>query len=180
MKVIKENTAAVFIDLQERLFPHMQNRDELKRNMIRLIRGLQALQVPMITTQQYTKGLGETIPEIREAIGEVAQVEKISFSCCGNGDFMDQLEWQNKKFVIIAGIEAHVCVLQTVLDLLSDEYVPVVTADCISSRKVYDKEVAIERMRDSGAIISTYESILFELTGVAGTDVFKSISKIIK
>jgi len=180
MKVIKENTLAVLIDFQERLFPHMQNQDALKQNTVRLIRGLQALQVPLIVTQQYTKGLGETISDFCNTIGDFDPVEKISFSCCGNGDFMDQLEWQNKKFVIIAGIEAHVCVLQTVLDLLSGEYVPVVAADCISSRKAYDKEVAIERMRDEGAIITTYESILFELVEAAGTDVFKAISKIVK
>jgi nicotinamidase-related amidase len=93
---------------------------------------------------------------------------------------MDSLKKIDKKFVIISGIEAHVCVLQTVLDLLEHNYVPVVVENCISSRKSRDKKTAVERMKQEGAVIATYESILFELTRFAGTSQFKEISRLVK
>jgi nicotinamidase-related amidase len=179
-RIKKEDTTAVVIDIQERLFPHIYDHDVLTKNTITLIKGLKVLEVPLIVTQQYTKGIGETIAPIKEAIGDFRYIEKMSFSCCGDAGFMDALNKLNRKNVILMGIESHVCVLQTALDLLDGGYVPVIIEDCVSSRKLNDKVIAVERMRSEGAVISTYESILFELTMVSGTEVFKGISRLVK
>lgn len=180
MRILREQTSGLIIDIQEKLTPHIYKHELVATRTAILIQGLKILDIPIVLTQQYTKGLGETIPSITEAIGNYSPVEKISFSCCDEPAFMKRLSQLGGKNIIIAGIEAHVCVLQTVLDLLDNAYVPVVVENCISSRKNRDKRIAVERMRREGAIITTYESILFELTRLAGTDVFKQISKIVK
>jgi nicotinamidase-related amidase len=180
MRILKEQTAGLIIDIQEKLIPHIYKYESVIAHTAILIQGLKILDIPVIVTQQYTKGLGVTIPSISDTIGNYAPVEKISFSCCDEPAFMKRLSQLGGKNIIIAGIEAHVCVLQTVLDLLDNDYVPVVVENCISSRKNRDKKIAVERMRKEGAIITTYESVLFELTRFAGTDVFKQISRLVK
>jgi len=180
MRITKDNTAAVIIDIQERLYPHMDNREELERNVGILIKGLHLLKVPLLITEQYSKGLGKTIPAISEGLENFEPIEKISFSCCDESRFQKELNILNKKFVILAGIETHVCVLQTVLDLIDSGFHPVLVEDCVSSRKENDKMIAVERIRSEGAIITTYESILLELCRVAGTETFKRISGLIK
>jgi nicotinamidase-related amidase len=180
MRIYKEQSCGLVIDIQERLFPHIHNHDIVANNSAILIKGLKILELPLILTQQYTIGLGETIPVIRESMPEIPPIEKNCFSCCDEPVFMDSLKKIDKKFVIISGIEAHVCVLQTVLDLLEHNYVPVVVENCISSRKSRDKKTAVERMKQEGAVIATYESILFELTRFAGTSQFKEISRLVK
>ncbi len=179
-RINKNETAAVVIDIQERLYPLINGHDSLTKNLVRLITGLKVLEVPLIVTQQYTKGLGETILPVKEAIGEFTHIEKQSFSCCGDSVFQEILKKTGKKNIILMGIESHVCVLQTCLDLLENGYQPVLIEDCAGSRFPNDKKIAVKRMRQAGAIISTYESILFELTVVSGTEQFKSIAKIIK
>ncbi|HYF02619.1 MAG TPA: hydrolase [Patescibacteria group bacterium] len=179
-RIALQESIAVVIDIQERLFPHIYANQELCANTIKLLKGLQALDVPMIVTEQYTKGLGGTIQEIRDHLGIFTPFEKISFSCCGSKEFMEVLQTSGRKNVIISGIETHICVQQSVLDLLKDGFTPIVVEDCVSSRKPNDKEIAIRRMHRAGAIITTYESILLELCEVAGTEVFKTISRIIK
>jgi nicotinamidase-related amidase len=180
MRIIKEQACGLIIDVQERLFPHIHKHDIIAGNTTILIRGLKILELPLILTQQYTIGLGETISLIRDSLPELAPIEKNCFSCCDEPAFKNSLKQLDKKFVIIAGIEAHVCVLQTVLDLLTDNYITVVVENCISSRKNRDKKTAVERMRQEGAVITTYESILFELTRFAGTSQFKEISRLVK
>ena len=180
MRIKKEDTLALIIDFQERLFPFIHESEKLTKNAVRLIQGLKALDIRMIVTQQYTKGLGGTSKEISDAIGDYQHVEKDSFSCCGSDEVCSSLKYFGKKNVIVFGIESHVCVLQTVIDLIAMGYQPVLIEDCVSSRNPNDKMIAIERMRQEGAIISTYESILFELCVVSGTDTFKAISKIVK
>jgi nicotinamidase-related amidase len=180
MRIIKEQSSGLIIDIQERLHPHIYKHDVVSRNAIILIRGLKILNIPIILTQQYTKGLGDTVPEIKEALGDCTPIEKNSFSCCDEPAFMESLGRTGKKYIIIGGTEAHVCVLQTTIDLIGKAFVPVIVENCISSRKNRDKKTAVERMRQEGAIITTYESLLFELTRFAGTSQFKEISKIIK
>jgi nicotinamidase-related amidase len=180
LRIKAEDTAAVCVDIQSKLFPLIHENEQLKKNVITLINGLKVLEIPLIVTQQYTKGLGETVEEIKQAIGEHNYMEKMSFSCCGDTGFMNGLNELDKKYVILMGIESHVCVLQTALDLIDNGYTPVLIADCVSSRKPLDKKYALKRMKNSGAIISTYESILFELTVVSGTEKFKQIAKLIK
>jgi len=180
MRVLKEESAGLVVDIQERLFPHIYEHERIEKNTQILIEGLKILEVPVIVTEQYRKGLGLTIPSISNALENYESIEKLSFSCCDNENFKAELERVNKKNVIIAGIETHVCVLQTVVDLIEAGYQPVVVDDCVSSRKERDKNIAIERMRQEGAIITSYESILFELARVSGTASFKAISKLVK
>lgn len=180
MRILKEESAGLIVDIQERLFPHIYEHENIEKNTQILIQGLKILEVPIIVTEQYRKGLGLTIPSIANSLESHESIEKMSFSCCDNENFEAELERFNKKNVIIAGIETHVCVLQTVVDLIIAGYQPVVVEDCVSSRKERDKNIAIERMRQEGAIISSYESILFELARVSGTASFKAISKLVK
>ena len=180
MRILLNDTAAVLIDIQEKLFPHMAEGKAILQNSLKLIDGLQALGVPVLVTQQYTKGLGPTISPVTEKFPEFNFIEKIAFSCCDEPAFMDWLDDLDKRNIILFGIETHVCVMQTCIDLKKHGFQPVVIEDCITSRRLGDKITAIERMRTEGAVITTMESILFELTRFAGTDVFKTISKIVK
>lgn len=176
MRIERNNTVALVIDYQEKLVPVMDEKERLIQNSSILLAGLKYLGVPMIVTQQYTKGLGITVQEIREAMESDDYIDKISFTA------FDSVKEQirDKKFVIVCGIEAHICVLQTVIDLVEEGFVPVVVEDCISSRKPNDKEVAIRRMLEEGAIVTTYESLLFELLKIAGTEESKRIQRLIK
>ena len=180
MRIKKEESAVMIIDMQEKLFPHMAGKDALLDNIQRLIRGIRILEIPLLLTEQYSKGLGKTILPVKDLINDIEPIEKISFSCCDESRVMNLLHQLNRKFIIIGGIESHVCVLQTVLDLIDLGYIPVVVADCISSRKDPDKKIALERFKTEGAIITSVESILLELCRLAGNEKFKSISALIK
>ena len=176
MRIVKEQAVALVVDYQEKLLPVMNESEKLLHNSKILLEGLKTLGVPMYITQQYTKGLGMSSSEITEAVGSDEYIDKIAFTA------YDSVKWKlrGKKFVIVCGIEAHICVLQTVIDLKEAGYVPVLVADCISSRKESDKQIAIERARQEGAVVTTYESLLFELLKVAGTDTSKIIQKLIR
>jgi nicotinamidase-related amidase len=180
MRIKRENSAALLIDIQDRLFPHMHQKDELLRKCTILIEGLQVLGIPLVITEQYPKGLGKTVDALSTLVTQDPLIEKIAFSCCDEPAVLQTAALQKRKTIIICGIEAHVCVLQTVIDLLESGYIPVVVEDCISSRNPQDKGTAVERMRSEGAVISSCESILFELARVAGTDEFKAISRLVK
>lgn len=180
MRILKENAVGLFIDIQERLFPHMQEMDQLETKLITLTAGLKVLDIPFLVTEQYTKGLGFTILPLKMAFGDYTAIEKTAFSCCDEPRFVNALSASGKKNVIICGIETHVCVLQTAIDLIQAGNQPVVIEDCVSSRNLADKHTAIERMRQEGAIISSLESILFELARYSGTETFKAISKLVK
>lgn len=179
--IAKESAVLLLIDFQEKLMPSMQNPNELEDAAVRLVKGCRALDVPVMATAQYPKGLGGIIPSIKEAMGEsVCVIEKTSFGCCGQEGFLDALEQQDRNIVLVAGIEAHVCVQQTVLELMEEGYEVYVLADCLSSRKSYDKEIALRRMSDDGAYIITYETALFEMLKNAKEPAFKAISAIVK
>lgn len=181
MRILQNSAAGLIIDIQERLFPHIAENEAVERNTNILIEGLSILDVPTLITEQYTKGLGTTISSIKNTMGgDYNPVEKIEFSCYDCRDFIEVLDLIGKKNIIIAGIETHVCVLQTALDLLAHGYVPIVIENCVSSRNLNDKKWALERILRSGGIVSTYESILFEICRAAGSDRFKSISKLVK
>ena len=180
MTINREDTLAVFIDYQEKLMPVMHHKDELQDKVVRLARGLGVLGIPHIVTQQYTKGIGETIPEIAEAIGEFEPIDKTTFSCLGHVDFINQLEIESKPNIIVCGIEAHICVQQTVEQLLAEGYNVYIPVDCISSRSQTDLLWATERMEKAGAVMTTYESILYELLKDSKEEGFREISKIVK
>lgn len=176
MRIERNQTAALVIDYQEKLVPAMHEKEKLIQNSAILLAGLNILGIPMVVTQQYTKGLGMTVKEITDAVGSEEYIDKITFSTF---DCVKE-KIEDKKFVIVCGIEAHICVQQTVIDLVAAGYVPVIVEDCISTRKENDKKIALKRMRDEGAVVTTYEAILFELLKVAGTDESKRIQRLIK
>jgi nicotinamidase-related amidase len=180
MRIKTEQTMALVVDIQERLFPHMNQKDILLENCVKLAKGLKLLNIQFILNEQYPKGIGTTIAPIKKLIPRNKVFEKFTFSCCKTTPTKDAIEKIDKKFIIVFGIEAHVCVLQSVLDLIELGYTPVVVSDCVSSRKQNDKEVALLRMSQSGAIITTYESLLFELCVSSKNEAFKEISKLIK
>ncbi len=182
MKINKENAALLIIDMQEKILPAMTDVEELIDNCMRLVKGCQELNIPVISTVQYRKGLGDIIPQINLLLNgrEPEPVEKFEFSCMQNDNFYDFISKLNRNKIIVVGIESHVCVQQTVLDLIHADYHPIVIADCIASRKHYDKRFALERMRDYGADITTHESVLFELLVTSKAPEFKEISNIIK
>jgi len=181
MRIKRENCAAVMIDVQSKLFPHIDDNDLLELNIIKLVKGLQVLGVPILVTQQYSRGIGETIDSLKSLFGEeFRHIEKAEFSCLDNVDFQAEFMGLGKDHLIIFGIESHVCVLQTVIDAVSMGYIPVLVEDCISSRNPNDKTLAIVRAGYEGSVITSMEALLFELTRVSGTDEFKAISKIVK
>lgn len=180
MRLDAHHCMALCIDIQERLFSHIHAHEELADRCVRLIKGLRVLNIPITVTEQYVKGLGPTIVPIREALGEHEPLEKMTFSCCGVQAIEAAVLGARRHQIVVFGIETHVCVLQTVLDLLAQGQTVVVVEDCVSSRSANDKRVAIDRMRQQGAIITTMESLLFELLRAAGTDTFKAISAIVK
>jgi len=180
MRILKESTIGVVVDIQERLFPHIHQHELLEKNTSILIQGLKALDVPFLVTEQYKKGLGETVNGIKELVANDPHFEKMAFSCCDDPKFMESLETSTKRNVILAGMETHICMLQTAIDLKERGFNPIVVADCVSSRTPENKALALERLRQEGVVITSYESILFELCRVAGSDAFKTISKLIK
>jgi len=179
-RIKREHAAGLVIDIQEKLFPFISGHEDFALKSGILIKGLLVLKIPIIITEQYTKGLGPTIQPVRELFDTGSQLEKLAFSCCDDPTIMDRLKSLNKKFIIITGIETHVCVLQTAIDLLERDFVPVVVEDCVSSRRLNDKNMAINRMRRMGMVITTYESVLFELLRFSGTEEFKAISRLVK
>ncbi|MGB0403979.1 MAG: hydrolase [Salibacteraceae bacterium] len=180
MRINKEQCALVVIDIQEKLFPHINSHNEVARKAAILIEGIQALKVPVVVTEQYVKGLGSTIDMISDVIGDNEPIEKTSFSCCGEGLFNIKIEEHYKENIILCGIETHVCVLQTALDLKEAGHNPIVVVDAVGSRNNIDKEIALKRMETEGIRLTTVESILFELCKISGTDTFKTISKLVK
>jgi nicotinamidase-related amidase len=180
MRILKENTIGLIIDFQERLCPAMYENEKLLNTTKILVEGLQQLDIPLLITQQYTKGLGETIPEIKSIISSFEPIEKSAFSCCDEPTLIQKLSELNAKNVIIIGIESHVCVLQTAVDLKETGYNPIVVMDCVSSRKPESIEAAKERFRFEGIMMTSMESILFELTRSSKDEGFRAISKLVK
>ena len=180
MHLHKDHCIGIVVDAQERLFPHIHEHERLAAATARLIRGLKILEVPVLAVQLYTKGLGETIAPLAALLEDCPRFEKISFSCCADPSILRALKLSGRRCVILAGFESHACVLQTTLDLLVKRFLPVVVEDCVSSQREADKRVALERMRQEGARITTCESVLFELLGEAGTETFRQISRLVK
>ena len=174
MRIEREHTAALIVDFQERLVPAIADHEALMERVRILLRGLKALEIPMTVTQQYTKGM--SVPEVWEASGETEYLDKISFSALE----VAEPKIHDKKYILVCGMEAHCCVLQTVIDLAGAGYVPVLVTDCIGSRRESDREMAIRRAEQEGAVLTSSEAILFELLKEAGTPLSKEILKIVK
>lgn len=172
-----DDCVLVVVDVQERLLPAMSEREETLDNVVRLVRFAKIVRMPVLVTEQ--EKLGPTVGEIADEIEDLAPVSKLEFDACRRGEFTERLKGLGRSTVIIAGIESHVCITQTVLSLLSDFTVHVVS-DAVSSRTAKNLEVALDRMRQSGAVISSTEMVIFELLGKAGTPEFKEALKLVK
>lgn len=175
-----EALLAVIVDVQERLVRHMNGAPQLCTNIRTVVEGLTILGVNVLSTEQYPKGLGHTVSMVSEVLPDEQSIEKMEFSCYENSSFRTALEATGKRRIIIAGIEAHVCVQQTTLDLLRADYEVTILGDCVSSRRERDRKLAIEHMRDQGAHITTLEALLFELCTISGSPQFKKISRLVK
>ena len=179
----KESTALVVIDMQDRLMNAIpqENRDSAVDNAITMIEAAKILNIPVIITEQYPKGLGPTIESIREAAGDQFEpVEKVVFSCARSPEFEAKLNDTDRKEVIIVGVETHVCVLQTAMDLMNKGYTVYVPADAVASRRELDWQKGISLIEKSGAFVGTKETFLFQLLEKAGTDEFKQVAKLVK
>jgi len=187
-----ENSALLVIDIQEKLIPVIYENERVVENTVKLVKGFKVLNVPIFYTEQYSKGLGPTESRIKEVLQardsmsqgesrqEIEPVHKMSFSCSSAGNLFDELKNKGIERIVLCGVESHVCVMQTCLDLLANGFQVQIAADAVSSRRKFDWEIALERMRSNGAEITLTESVLFEMLNVCGTDEFKAISKILK
>ncbi|MEM2431080.1 MAG: hydrolase [Candidatus Bathyarchaeia archaeon] len=178
--ISREEAALIIIDVQEKLFPLVYERDKILDNIRKLIRFAKIIGIPIILTEQYPRGLGSTIPEVKELIPEIQPIEKVEFSCFGSEKFKALLRDLNVKALIITGIETHICIAQTSIEGLSNGYKSCVVIDATSSRNPEDKSAALERMIQSGVIIASTEMIIYELLKTAGTREFREVLKLIK
>jgi len=176
----KEDSVLLIIDIQERLAVVMKEKDRVVRNTQHLIELAKMINLPVVVTEQYPKGLGRTVPELQTAIPDYKPIEKVAFNCCNEPAFLSEIKKLGKKKVIITGMETHICVLQTTIGLLKEGLTPYVVQDAICSRTDENRRTGIEYMRDAGAVVTCTETVLFQLLKVAGTEEFKKISQRIK
>jgi nicotinamidase-related amidase len=174
------NTVLIVVDVQEKLAHVMAEKRVLLENLKKVIKGAQTLGIPILLTEQNPEGLGPTIPEIAHLLPNIQPVRKLSFSCCGSDRFIQTLEGVSRKQVLIAGIETHVCVYQTAVDLLNLGYEVQIVADAVSSRTVENRHIGLEKIKDAGAALTSTETALFELLRVAEGAKFKELLKIVK
>jgi len=175
-----ENAVLVVVDVQEKLTSVMYKKEKLRQELAKLIKGINVLEVPIILTEQNPDGLGLTISEIKTLLPDIEPIYKMSFSCLRAEEFPKSLKDLGRKQVILTGIETHVCVYQTAMDLLESGYDVQVVADCVSSRTLANKELALDKMKKSGVNVTSTEIILFELLKTADSPKFREISSIIK
>jgi nicotinamidase-related amidase len=177
VRLDRDQTVLVVIDVQERLMPVIHERAEVEGNIERLIRGAHILGVPVIVTEQYVKGLGPTVAPLRAALEETSGYRPIEKDCFSARACLPPLD---RRQVLLAGVETHVCVYQTVLDLLGGGVAVWIAADAVSSRTARNRDIALQRMVSEGARLSSTEMALFELLGVAGTEEFRAIARLVK
>ena len=183
MVLPRQGTTLLIVDVQERLFPAMDadHREEVMRNIKILVTTARRLGLPVVATEQYPKGLGHTLPELRDTLGpEVQPVPKVNFSCWRVEEVRARLKATGTRQVILAGIEAHVCVLHTALDLLASDFRVYIAADACASRYPADRDMALRRLERAGAIITTAETAVFEWLGGSTHPQFKAVSALVQ
>lgn len=176
----KDKTLLHVIDVQEKLFRVIHDHEKLEQDLVRLVKGIRVLNIPIIWMEQYPEGIGPTIQPLKQELTGLEPFQKMCFSSCGVINFPEKRKETNRSQVLVCGIEAHVCVYQTVRDLLNDGFEVYLVADAVSSRKMENRDYAIRIMESMGARLTTVEMALFELLKEAGTDEFRRISRIIK
>ena len=176
-RVLDRNRAAlVVVDVQEAFRPAVVDFDRVVRNAATLVQGARALELPLVVTEQYPKGLGRTVPEVADQLGGIAPLEKVCFSAaCADGFQLD-----GRDQALVCGIESHVCVSQTAHDLLDRGLEVHVVRDAVTSRTQENRELGLHKMEGAGAVVTSVETALFELLGAAGSDEFREIQRLIK
>ncbi len=175
-----EKTVLTIVDVQGKLAQMMSGKQALFENLQKIIKGIQALEIPILWVEQNPEGLGSTIPEVAELLAGINPISKLSFSCCKNERFIQALKAANCNQILIVGIEAHICVYQTAMDLVKLDHEVEVVTDAVSSRTVENKNVALQKMSSAGVSLTSTEMALFELLEVAEGEQFKEILKIVK
>jgi len=177
MLIHPNKSCLLVIDIQEKLVPAIHNKEELIQNTLWLTQIANKISIPVLASEQYPQGIGPTLPEIAELIPKENFMEKVHFSCMSEPTCNEKINALRPNQVVIVGMEAHVCVLQTALQLKQQAREVYVVADCVSSRSEKDKELALERMRQAGIYVVTREMVAFEWMQKSGTDSFRDISK---
>lgn len=172
------DTALLVVDIQEKLVPAIADHQRVVFNTRRLIDGAKVLGIPVVATEQYPKGLGRTVAPLVERLGPIPS--KLTFSCIGCPEIFTKLQDKGIHKILVTGIETHVCVQQTVLDLLNDGWRVYLAVDAVGSRYPLDRETALRRLDSSGAVLTTTEAALFEWCQVAGTPEFKEVSRLVR
>jgi len=182
VRLDRRETALVVVDVQERLFGAMEpeQREAMVRNLKILGAAARRLAMPILVTEQYPKGLGHTLPEVREALGSVEPLSKVTFSGCAIEGFADGLRQRGVRAVVLAGVEAHVCVLMTALDLLADGFAVHVPWDAAASRTRANWEFGLTLLRTEGVVVTTTETVVFQLLRQADTDDFRALAPLLK
>ncbi len=182
IQIHKESTALLVIDIQDRLYSHVERSCEVFQSVMKIIKGCKILHLPIFITEQYPEKMGKTLLELREELPEeeYSYFSKTGFSCMKSEEFKKEVLARPETKWILIGIEAHVCVLQTAKDLVAMGKDVVVLNDAITSRSIYDYSTAIAEMRDIGVRVSTVETVLFELVADSKAPEFKAISGLIK
>ena len=173
-----ENSVVVVIDIQDKLLAKIPTSDALVQNSAFLLDVAGLLEVPVRATEQYPKGLGATVSDLAQRLPERA--DKVAFSCCAIPSLVQSFRDADRKKIVLAGIETHVCVQQTALDLLALDFRVYVAADAVSNRYAVDHEYALRRLEQAGAVLTTAETTVFEWVGAAGTPAFKEISRLVQ
>jgi len=175
-----DNSVLLVIDVQEKLFRVINQKEQLLDNLQRLIKGIKVLEIPILLAEQYPQGLGTTIPEVAQLLHDIKPLPKVCFSCCGDAAFQQEFKKLNRKQVLIAGTESHVCVYQTAADLIAAGYEVYAVSDAISSRTEQNRNIGLKMMTQLGVKLTSTEAALFELLKVAKGDKLKAISQIVK
>ena len=174
-----DSTVLLVVDVQDRLLPAIHEGPTVVAGCLKMVQAAKVLGLPVLATEQYPAGLGRTCGELAEALPAEPVIEKTRFSGCVE-PVLQRLGQLKPVAVVVVGIEAHVCVQQTVLDLLRSGFRAYLCVDAVGSRRPLDRDTAILRMGAAGAVVTTTESVIFELAGEAGTERFKAILKIVK
>lgn len=172
-----ETSCLLVVDFQERLMPAIHDADRTIANAAWLIQIAQRLEVPVLASEQYPKGLGHTVSAIRDVLPAEAFMEKMHFSCAADRDCMRRIDALGREQIVVIGTEAHVCVLQTALELQATGKDVYLVADAVSSRSPRDVELALERMRAEGVRVVSREMVVFEWLHQSGTERFREISR---
>ena len=178
----RQDCALVVIDIQEKLLPPIHERERLVRNAQLLLRLAQILDLPIVATTQYARGLGGVVPEIASLLPAQAASDKLEFSCFNDQTFCGAVKdcAKNRNTLLLCGMETHICVMQTALGALDAGYLVHVAADAVGSRSEFNWKIGLERMREAGALISSTETIIYELLGGSGTPEFKQMLPYLK